>query len=140
MTLIKDLAVERRKKARFPMDRELRYKVLEDETIVESGMGTTLDIGSGGVAFQTELQLTAGSFIELSISWPVLLEDSCPMRLIVFGRVLRSSGRTCVCTLDKYEFRTQSRAPRPVAMVRTDSMLQRWAGSIRKETMKAANA
>src|ERR1022692_3703584 len=49
--LIKDLAVERRKKARFPMNRDVRYKVLEGDTIVEFGMGTTLDMGSGGVAF-----------------------------------------------------------------------------------------
>ena len=140
MQLIKDLAAERRKKTRFPMSRELRYKVLEDETIVESGMGTTVDMGSGGVAFRIEHQLTPGSFIELSISWPVLLEDSCPMRLIAFGRVLRSSARMSACTIDKYEFRTQSRALRPAATVRTDSMLQRWADTIRKENLKAVSA
>ena len=92
--LIKDLAVERRKKFRFSMNRDLRYKVLEGNTIVGFGMGTTLDMGSGGVAFLIEHQLPVGSFIELSISWPVLLEDSCPMRLIVFGRVVRSSAAT----------------------------------------------
>ena len=91
--LIQDLAGERRKKARFPINRELRYKVLEGNTIVEFGVGTTLDMGSGGMAFVTAHQLPLGSFIELSISWPVLLEDSCPMRLIVFGRVVRSAGR-----------------------------------------------
>jgi c-di-GMP-binding flagellar brake protein YcgR len=139
MTLIKDLAVERRKKARFPMNRELRYKVLENETTVESGSGVTLDVGSGGVAFMIEQQLHAGSFIELSISWPVLLEDSCPMRLIVFGRVLRSCGHKSACTVDKYEFRTQARVLQ-VAPVRTDSRLQRWAGTIRKECLKAISA
>ena len=139
MRLIRDLAIERRKKARFPMNRELRYKVLEDDTIVESGMATTIDMGSAGVAFLTDHQLPPGAFIELSISWPVLLENSCPMRLIAFGRLLRSSGRMSACTVDKYEFRTQSRAARPVATVRSDSMLQRWAGNIRKETTKAAS-
>jgi hypothetical protein len=138
--LIKDLAVERRKKARFPMNRDARYKVLEGDTIVEFGMGTTLDMGSGGVAFLTEHQLLVGSFIELSISWPVLLEDSCPMRLIVFGRVVRSSGRRTACTVDKYEFRTQARVVRELAPVRNDSMLQRWADNIRKEGMKLAQA
>jgi len=139
MTLIKDLAVERRNKTRFLMNRELRYKVLENDTIVESGKGITLDLGSGGAAFLIEQQLHAGSFIELSISWPVLLGDSCPMRLIVFGRVLRSSGHKSACTVDKYEFRTQARVLQ-VAPVRTDSMLQRWAGAIRKEGVKAISA
>ena len=138
--LIKDLAVERRKKTRFPINRELRYKVLEGGTIVEFGVGTTLDMASGGMSFVTERELPLGSFIELSISWPVLLENSCLMRLIVFGRVVRSADRQTACTLDKYEFRTQARVPRPIAPVRNDSMLQRWADNIRKENMKTANA
>lgn len=138
--LIKDLAVERRKKARFPMDRELRYKLLEGDKIVDSGVGTTLDMGSGGVAIVTENPLLVGSFIELSISWPVLLEDTCPMRLIVFGRVVRSAGRMTACTIDKYEFRTQARTVRQVVPIRTDTMLQRWADSIRKEALKSATA
>ena len=138
--LIKDLAVERRKKARFPMNRDLRYKVLEGDTIVAFGMGSTLDMGSGGVAFLTENQLRAGSFIELPISWPVLLEGSCPMRIIVFGRVVRSSGRLTACTVDKHEFRTQARVVREMVPVRHDSMLQRWADYIRKEGLKQVNA
>jgi hypothetical protein len=140
MRLIQDLALERRRKARFPMHRELRYKVLDQDTIVEAGMGQTVDMGSGGVAFRIDSQLTPGLLIELSISWPVLLEDACPMRLIVFGRVLRSAHHQTVCTVDKYEFRTQARAARPLARVRTDSMLQRWADTIRKESLKAASA
>jgi hypothetical protein len=138
--LIKDLAAERRKKTRFPMNREMRYKLLEGDSIIDLGVGTTLDMGSGGMAFLTERGLPTGSFIELSISWPVLLEDSCPMRLIVFGRVVRSVGRLTACTVDKYEFRTQARVLRPIAPVRNDSMLQRWADNIRKESLKTANA
>jgi len=42
--LIMDLAADRRKKARFPINRDLRYKVLEGATIVSSGVGTTLDM------------------------------------------------------------------------------------------------
>src|ERR1051325_1096630 len=99
MQRIQDLAMERRRKARFPMNRELRFKVLEDEKVLETGTGTTLDMGSGGVAFLTERPLPVGAFIELSISWPVLLEDSCPMRLIAFGRVLRSNGNKSVSSI-----------------------------------------
>jgi hypothetical protein len=136
MQLLKRVVVERRKKTRFPMTRDLRYKVLEREAVV--GSGTTLDMGSGGVAFESVHQLPPGAFIELSVSWPVLLGDACPMRLIAFGRVLRSSGHKTACSIDKYEFRTQARTPVLVTPVRNDSMLQRWAGNIRKEGVKTA--
>jgi hypothetical protein len=118
----------------------LRYKLLEDNTIVASGSGETLDMSSSGVAFSIKQQLREGSFIELSISWPVLLGDSCPMRVIVFGRVVRSTEEKTVCSIDKYEFRTQSRTFQATAPVRSDSMLQRWADGYRRENLKAREA
>jgi len=70
----------------------------------------------------------------------VLLDESCPMRLIVFGRVIRSEGGRSACSIDKYEFRTQARALHLANPIRTDSMLQRWADGVRKESMKAQAA
>lgn len=129
---------DRRSKTRFPIHRDLRYKLLEDGVVVGSGMGETVDMASGGVAFQIEHALKVGAFVELSISWPVLLSDSCAMRLIVFGTVVRAWGKRSACRVNKYEFRTQARALQPVLAVRNDSMLQRFAGSERKVSMKAA--
>lgn len=127
---------ERRLKARFPLRRELRYKVLEDDRIVAAGEGASLDLSSGGVAMAIDQQLSLGAFVELSISWPVLLDATCPMRLIVFGRVVRSDGAKTACTVEKYEFRT-SRRLQLATPIRTDSRLQRWADGYRRETMKA---
>ena len=127
---------DRRKKIRFPIHRELRYKLLEEGVLVGAGTGQSVNIGSAGVAISIDRELRPGAFIELSISWPVLLDDSCPMRFIVFGRVLRSAGKRSACTIDKHEFRTQARTIHAVPAVRTDSMLQRWADGMRKESMK----
>jgi len=125
---------DRRNKQRFPIRRELRYRLLEQDMIVASGSGETVDIGSGGVAIEVDQYLRPGTFIELSISWPVLLNQTCAMRVIVFGRVLRSTNGTAACTVDKYEFRTQ---PRTLQMpTRRDGMLQRWADAFRRETEK----
>ncbi|PWT91476.1 MAG: hypothetical protein C5B56_03785 [Proteobacteria bacterium] len=127
---------DRREKFRFPMNREVRYKVLQGGgATLEAGQGQTIDMSSGGVLFQVERDLTVGAFIQLSVSWPVLLDDSCPMRLVIFGRVLRSTGNKCACSIDKHEFRTQARVIQPPAM-RTDSSLERWAGTFRKEQSK----
>jgi hypothetical protein len=123
---------ERRGKWRFGIERELRYKQLEDDAIVVIGNGRTLDISSGGVAFMGDHNLTPGAFVELSISWPVLLDDSCPMRLIIFGRVIRNSSQCTACSIDKYEFRTQARVSREgPTPIRNDAMLRRWAEAMR---------
>jgi hypothetical protein len=129
---------DRRNKFRFGIERELRYKLAEDGVVVAAGSGHTINICSEGVAFKSEQALTPGGFVELSISWPVLLEETLPMRLIIFGRLLRCRGQAAVCSIDKYEFRTQSRTFHPTTAPRSDGMLQRWADGIRKENLKTS--
>jgi hypothetical protein len=46
-----DTPVERRAKKRFVMEREIRYRVLEQGKIVAVGSGKTLNLSSNGVAF-----------------------------------------------------------------------------------------
>ena len=88
---------ERRVKARFRIRRELRYKLLEDNTIVESGIGETIDMASGGVAIQIDHPLRAGTIIELAISWPVLLQDACPMAVGGGEKGYQNGGEVVPC-------------------------------------------
>jgi hypothetical protein len=134
---IKEPSEERRKKSRFSICRDLRYKLVEGDEVLAQGMGETINIGSRGVWFISGQPLLPGAFVELSINWPVLLEDNTRMRLVVFGRLLRSSDYAAACTVDKYEFRTQARTLNVGAQVRRDSMLLRWVGEARKEALKA---
>ena len=128
-------ANERRVKFRFPIRRELRYKVVKDGLTAEAGEGEAIDIGSNGVAFSIQRELPVRAFIELSISWPVLLDQTCAMRIVVFGRVVRSGGGLCACTIDKWEFRTQARVVQPAPIREPDSRLQRWADGVRKDNV-----
>ena len=130
----------RRSKHRFAIERNLRYKTADHGVPVAAGSGHTIDVSSGGVAFLAEEPLTTGAFVELSISWPALLQETCPMRIVVFGRILRCTGRRAVCSIEKYEFRTQARTFQPPAPARADAMLQRWADGVRKENFRAAGA
>ena len=109
MELISRQENERRTKFRFGIKRQLRYKVMDEGVTIASGAGQTIDIGSGGVSFIAEHLLEPGAFVEVAISWPALLGETCPMRLIVVGRVLRSMGHKAVCSIDRYEYRTQAR-------------------------------
>lgn len=125
MTPLENHKNERRAKVRFEIQRELRYQVRIRGKSVHSGSGRTVDIGSRGVAFQTEEPLNAGMAVELSISWPALLDEVCPMRLRVSGRVVRADGRMAVCSVDKYEFRTQGTELAPTLRQRA-AALQSW--------------
>ena len=113
------------------MEREIRYRVLEQDKIIAVGNGKTLNLSSSGVAFVTENDLPVGAFIELSIAWPALLENRCPLQLIGFGRVLRSSGGTVASTIAQYEFRTLARIlPEGAWSARSDQKLRRWAEAV----------
>src|SRR6266536_4303163 len=98
---------ERRTKKRFTIEQEVRYKMLYGQRIAETGVGRTVNISSGGVWFTTESMLTSGMPVELSMNWPVLLNDSCPMKLMIYGCVVRSNDRGAAVAIERYEFRTQ---------------------------------
>src|SRR5260370_22149125 len=98
---------ERRIKRGLRIDQEVRYKMLYGQRSAETGVGRTLNISSGGVWFSTENMLTSGMPVELSMNWPVLLNDSCPMKLMIYGCVIRSNEKGAAVAIERYEFRTQ---------------------------------
>ena len=98
---------ERRLKLRFPLEQDVRYKMLYGQRIAETGAGKTRNISSGGLWMTTESMLTSGMPVELSMSWPVLLNDTCPMKLMIYGCVVRSNERGAAVAIERYEFRTQ---------------------------------
>jgi hypothetical protein len=98
---------EKRTKRRFQIDQEVRYKMLYGQRIAETGVGRTMNVSSGGVWFSTENMLTSGMPVELSMNWPVLLNESCPMKLMIYGCVVRSNERGAAVAIERYEFRTQ---------------------------------
>jgi hypothetical protein len=134
-------ATDRRTKMRFALHREMRFKLIENDVVIDSGDGVTIDVGSGGVVFLAANPLKADTFIELSISWPVTLDDQCPVRLVTYGRVLRREGQRAVCSIDKYEFRTRGRITRVTeAAVRVDPAFYRFVDAYRKIGLKTVAA
>ena len=132
---------ERRTKMRFALHREMLFKLIENDIVIGSGDGVTIDMGSGGVAFLAANPMKADTFVELSISWPVKLDDQCPVRLVTYGRVLRCEGQRAVCSIDKYEFRTRGRITRVTeAAVRVDPAFYRFVDSQRKVAVKSVAA
>lgn len=109
----KDERADRRSKRRFNIEQGSRYRLLDGSRVTESGTGRTTNISSNGVWFTTERVLGRGLQVELSISWPVLLNDVCPMKLMIYGRVVRSDPAGAALAIERYEFRTQGTAAVP---------------------------
>lgn len=98
---------ERRQKRRFRIEQDVRYRLLYGHRIAETGVGKTLNMSSSGVWISTQAPLNAGLPIELSVTWPALLNDVCPMKLMIYGCVVRSTDRGAAIAIERYEFRTQ---------------------------------
>jgi hypothetical protein len=98
---------DRRETSRFPVREEVRYRVLHAKGTPASGVGKTLDIGSGGILFTTEDRLPMGRLVEVAVNWPVRLDGACPLRFVAVGKVVRSEATQAVVQIDRYEFRTR---------------------------------
>jgi hypothetical protein len=99
---------ERRAADRFPISREVQYKILSKRGGSEAGGGQTVNISSNGVLFTTSHYLVPGRRLELSISWPAQLNDKCQLKLVARGRVVRCEEGMAAMEIQQYEFRTRA--------------------------------
>jgi hypothetical protein len=101
---------DRRHSDRFPIEREVRFRILSKRS-EENGDGKTLNISSSGVLFTSEQVLLPGRRLELSISWPAQLNNKCALKLVAKGRIVRFEEGRAAMEIQQYEFRTQSSGP-----------------------------
>ena len=99
---------DRRGADRFPIEREVRYKVLNKKNTDEAGNGRTLNMSSNGVLFTSEHMLLPGKRMELAISWPAQLNNKTPLKLVARGRVIRYDDGRAAMEIQQYEFRTSA--------------------------------
>jgi hypothetical protein len=99
---------DRRHSDRFPIEREVRYRVMNKRSGEESGDGKTINISSSGVLFTSGHILLPGRRLELSISWPAQLNNKCALKLVARGRVVRFEEGRAAIEIQQYEFRTQA--------------------------------
>jgi hypothetical protein len=101
---------ERRGTSRFPLREDVKYRVLHTKANHMTGVGKTLNIGSGGILFTTEEKLPVGRMIEISVNWPARLDGTCPLKFVATGRVVRSENHQAAVKIERYEFRTRGAA------------------------------
>lgn len=101
---------DRRASRRYEMSLSLRWKLIWREKVIETGTGATIDLSSSGISFRAEKALPLKSRVELSIAWPMFLENFPPLQLIVSGVVVRADGGQNAIRMNGYEFRTVAAA------------------------------
>jgi hypothetical protein len=99
---------DRRATNRFPVQQELRYRLLQAPAWGKGGVGRTLDVSSGGIRFTTSERLPAGRMIEIAMHWPARLHGTCPLQFVATGKVVRSDATSAAVRIQRYEFRTRS--------------------------------
>jgi hypothetical protein len=99
---------DRRHSDRFPIEREVRFRVMNKRGTDEAGDGKTLNISSSGVLFSTDQMLLPGRRLEVFINWPAQLNAKCALKLVARGRVVRFEHGRVAIEIQQYEFRTAS--------------------------------
>ncbi len=97
---------DRRTADRFPIEREVRYKILSKKAAEEAGSGQTVNMSSTGILFTTDQVLLPGKRLELAVNWPAQLNNATPLKLVAKGRVIRTEGGKAAMEIQQYEFRT----------------------------------
>lgn len=104
-----DNTQDRRHSDRFPIEREVRFRVMNKRgSTDEAGDGKTLNISSSGVLFSTDQMLLPGRRLEVFINWPAQLNAKCALKLVARGRVVRFEQGRVAIEIQQYEFRTAS--------------------------------
>ena len=98
-----------RRHSRYPIRFHLRYK-LNEGSVNRTGSGSTLNISSGGVFFETSHPLPDHGQIDLAIKWPFSLDGGCPLILLVHGQIVRTDAKGSAVKVSRYEFHTSKRS------------------------------
>jgi hypothetical protein len=102
-------SVERRSKARFPVELNVRYRTLSEGPALV-GSGRTVNVSSCGLLIASEkAKVRVGTRLQLTMDWPFLLQEITPLQLVVSCRVTRSRLGEFAVRLDQYQFRTKKR-------------------------------
>jgi len=92
----------------FPIQQDVYYQARKRGGTAPIATGRTIYMSSHEVAFTTEGPLNIGDKIEMTVNWPVLINRTCRMKLVISGRVIKNELNTAAVKIERHEFRTRS--------------------------------
>lgn len=98
---------ERREGQRFPIQQRVVYRAAIGKKIL-AGCGETINMSSSGILFTLDHPLPKDIWVTIEVSWPVLLDNRKPIKLVTHGKVVRSLDGVVAVRIRDWEFRTVS--------------------------------
>jgi hypothetical protein len=98
-------AAERRQDRRYEIQLDLHWKLIYRSRVLDTGTGRTIDLSNGGIHYEADRRFPAGLTVELSISWPAIVDELGPRQLVVSGKIVRSDGGRTAIRKRQHEFR-----------------------------------
>jgi hypothetical protein len=96
---------DRRSDRRYYVEIPLRFSYTM-HGVTYLGAGKVADLSRGGVRFTTDNPPPDGCEVELRLAWPFLLQNVCPLELLIWGEMFHTGPRGSVVRMHNYEFRT----------------------------------
>ncbi len=91
----------------YPLALQVRYRVYQGLRLIDSGRGETLFIGVRNVLFLAPQPLDSGLFAELSVDWPVRLDNGTPLQFCVEGEIVLSAGNRVLVRVLHHDFKVK---------------------------------
>jgi PilZ domain-containing protein len=103
------MSIERRIKARYPLELAVHYQTLGNQPL--RGEGRTVNVSSSGALIAAaEHDFDEGARLKITIEWPTLLDGITPLQLVTTARVVRHRESNFGVAFDWYQFRTMKRS------------------------------
>jgi hypothetical protein len=97
--------LERRVDCRYRFRQPVLFS-FEQHRAARLGAGQTIELGGGGVLFQSDCPPPDGADIEVQMVWPLLMQGVCSVVLVIQGMVVRTDARGTAVRIRQYLFQT----------------------------------
>ena len=85
-------SIDRRRSRRFAIEAEVSWRQRAGRSTALAGKGTIVNISSSGILFMSDPKPEVGEQLQLSVDWPVILDGSTPLKLVIRGKVVRAQA------------------------------------------------
>lgn len=97
----------RRANARYPVDAEVSFKLIQQGKVVGRGWGRSVNLSAAGILFKTAQPVSVGMRLEVLMPWPAKLDGRTSLQLRLKGEAVRADGNSVAVRIRAHEFLTR---------------------------------